>query len=75
MNIIKIPTEYVIRIHNKIIEISGGQPGVKNFGQLDSPLNHVDNDDYYPTFEEKLTHLVFLLINFMHLMMEIKEHL
>ncbi len=59
MNIIKIPTRYAISIHDKIIEISGGQPGIKNYGNLDSPLNHIDNDDYYPKFEEKLTHLVF----------------
>lgn len=51
--------EYAIRIHDKIIEISGGHEGVKEFGNIDSPLNHIQNDDYYPTFEEKLTHLVF----------------
>lgn len=52
-------SEYAIRIHDKIIEISGGYEGVKEFGNIDSPLNHIQNDDYYPTFEEKLTHLVF----------------
>jgi len=51
--------EYAIRIHDKIIEISGGIEGIKTYGNLDSPLTHVKNDDYYPTFEEKLTHLVF----------------
>ncbi|MGX9987502.1 type II toxin-antitoxin system death-on-curing family toxin [Soonwooa purpurea] len=64
MNIIKIPTEYAIKVHDKIIEISGGQPGIKNFGNLDSPLNHLDNDDYYPAFEDKLTHLVFSVNKF-----------
>lgn len=59
MNVFIIPTEYAIKIHDKIIEISGGQSGVKNFGNLDSPLSHLDNNDYYPTFEDKLTHLVF----------------
>lgn len=29
MNIIRIPTDYAISIHDKIIEISGGQSGVK----------------------------------------------
>jgi len=52
-------SEYAIKTHDKIIEISGGNPGVKNFGNIDSPLYHMRNDDYYPTFEEKLTHLVF----------------
>ncbi|AFR35124.1 type II toxin-antitoxin system death-on-curing family toxin [Riemerella anatipestifer] len=64
MNVLKIPTKYAIKIHDKIIEISGGQPGIKNFGNLDSPLSHLDNDDYYPTFEEKLTHLVFSINKF-----------
>lgn len=52
-------SEYSIKIHDKIIEISGGIEGVKVYGNLDSPLTHIQNDDYYPTFEEKLTHLVF----------------
>lgn len=51
--------DYAIKIHDKIIEISGGIEGVKIYGNLDSPLTHIKNDDYYPTFEEKLTHLVF----------------
>ncbi len=50
---------YAIQIHDKIIEISGGISGVKAYGNLDSPLNHIQNDDYYPTFEDKLTHIVF----------------
>ena len=66
--------DYTIRIHDKIIEISGGIPGIKDYGNIDSPLAHIQNDDYYPTFEEKLTHLIFSLTNFMRLMMEIKEH-
>ncbi len=52
-------SEYIIKIHKKIIEISGGLADVKNFGNIDSPIHHVQNDDYYPTFEDKLTHLVF----------------
>jgi death-on-curing protein len=52
-------TEYAIKIHDKIIEISGGIEGVKIYGNLDSPLTHIQNDEYYPTFEDKLTHLVF----------------
>lgn len=52
-------TEYAIRIHDKIIELSGGIAGVKTYGNLDSPLAHIQNDEYYPTFEDKLTHLVF----------------
>jgi death-on-curing protein len=52
-------TSFAIKIHDKIIEISGGIEGVKTYGNLDSPLTHITNDDYYPEFEDKLTHLVF----------------
>ena len=51
--------DYAIKIHDKIIEISGGRAGLKDYGNIDSPLTHIQNDDYYSTFEEKLTHLVF----------------
>lgn len=52
-------SDYAIKIHDKIIEISGGRSGIKDYGNIDSPLTHIQNDDYYPTFEDKLTHLVF----------------
>lgn len=56
--------EYAIGIHDKIIDISGGLEGINNFGYLDSPLTHIQNDDYYPSFEEKITHLIFSLNKF-----------
>lgn len=59
MRLIYFTSAYAINIHDKIIEISGGREGIKNFGNIDSPLHHIQNDDYYPTFEEKLTHLIF----------------
>lgn len=52
-------SDYAIKIHDKIVEISGGRAGIKDFGNIDSPLAHIQNDDYYPTFEDKLTHLIF----------------
>jgi death on curing protein len=52
-------SEYAIIIHDKIVALSGGIQGIKTFGNIDSPLSHIQNDDYYPTFEDKLTHLVF----------------
>ncbi len=52
-------SENAIRIHNKIIQISGGKEGIKDFGNIDSPLTHIQNDDYYSTFEDKITHLIF----------------
>ena len=52
-------SDYAIKIHDKIVEISGGRAGIKDYGNIDSPLAHIQNDDYYPTFEDKLTHLIF----------------
>ncbi len=47
-------------IHRKTIEISGGgEDGIINIGTLESILAHIRNDDYYPTIEEKLNHLVY----------------
>ena len=52
-------TAYAIKTHDKIIEISGGASGIKDLGNLESPLEHIQNDDYYPDLENKITHLVF----------------
>lgn len=57
---IYIDIEQAIEIHKKTVEISGGgSDGVLDTGKLESVLMHIQNDDYYPTFEDKLTHLVF----------------
>ena len=50
---------HAIRTHDWIIENSGGMAGTKDIGQLESPLEHIKNDLYYPELEDKLTHLVF----------------
>lgn len=55
---------HAIREHDWIIEHSGGMPGVKDEGQLSSVLEHIQNDLYYPSFEEKLNHLVFAINKF-----------
>ena len=50
----------VINIHQKTIAISGGgADGIINIGSLDAALEHIQNDLYYPTFIDKLTHLFF----------------
>jgi death-on-curing protein len=54
-----ISSSLVLKKHNIIIERSGGKSGILNKGSIDSILHHIRNDDYYPTFEDKLTHLVF----------------
>ncbi len=55
---------HAIREHDWIIKYSGGLPGVKDAGQLSSILEHIQNDQYYPNFEEKLNHLVFAINKF-----------
>ena len=50
---------HAIGVHDWIIEHSGGLAGTKDVGQLASPLEHIQNDCYYPELEDKLTHLVF----------------
>ena len=50
---------HAIREHDKILEISGGLSGIKEIWNLESALCTLQNDDYYPAFEEKLTKLVF----------------
>jgi len=50
----------VINIHRKTIAVSGGgADGIINIGSLDAALDHIQNDLYYPTFVDKLTHLFF----------------
>jgi death-on-curing protein len=50
---------HTVDVHDWIIEHSGGLAGLKDLGQLDSVLEHIQNNDYYPTFDAKLTHLIF----------------
>lgn len=44
--------------HQKIIDKTGGLSGIRN-ERLGSVLEHIQNDSYYPLFEDKLCHLVF----------------
>lgn len=56
---------YAVKVHDWIIKNSGGFPGTNNLGLLESALEHVQNDLYYPEIQDKLTHLVFC-INKLH---------
>lgn len=58
--ILYINIEQALSIHEKTVQVSGGGSlGTINTGTLESVLEHIQNDNYYPTFEEKLTHLVY----------------
>ncbi|PZU97986.1 MAG: type II toxin-antitoxin system death-on-curing family toxin [Pseudanabaena sp.] len=50
---------HAIEVHDWIIDNSGGRAGIIDLGLLESPLEHIQNDNYYPKIEDKLTHLVF----------------
>ena len=56
--------QHAIEVHDWIIEHSGGRSGILEIGYLESALMHVQNDLYYPSFEDKLTHLVFAINKF-----------
>jgi death-on-curing protein len=59
MALIYFDIDHAIKTHDTIIAISGGFSGVNDIGRLESIIDHVQNDDYYPSFEDKLVHLVF----------------
>lgn len=63
--IVYLTLEQAKDTHEKTIKYSGGgvcQP--LELGKLDSVLEHIQNDDYYPTFVDKLTHLFFCTCKF-----------
>lgn len=51
--------EFTIEVHDNIIRESGGFMGIRDIGLIDSTLDHVQNDFYYPELEDKVTHLIF----------------
>ena len=57
--------KHAVEVHDYIIEVSGGLHGYRDIGLLESVLEHIQNDMYYPSFPEKLTHLVFAVNKFL----------
>lgn len=64
LQIFYFDTKHAIAVHDWIIENSGGLQGHREIGLLDSALEHIQNDMYYPSFEEKLKHLVYAVNKF-----------
>ena len=65
MQIIYITLEQAKIIHQKTIKYSGGGTTQElDTGKLDSVLQNIQNDDYYPTFVDKITHLFFCTCQF-----------
>lgn len=63
--IIYITPEQARETHAKTIKYSGGGTLEEiDFGRLESVLYNIQNDDWYPTFVDKLTHLFFCTCQF-----------
>jgi death-on-curing protein len=51
----------IVAIHQKTITASGGgTDGIIELGALECAIEQIQNDDYYPGFEDKLTHLFWV---------------
>lgn len=60
-----ITPEQAKATHEKTIQYSGGGTLEElDFGKLESVLCNIQNDDWYPTFIDKLTHLFFCTCQF-----------
>ena len=65
MSWVYLTLEQAIAIHEKTVDVSGGGSlGHLDTGKLDGVLQHIQNDEYYPTFDAKLTHLFFCACKF-----------
>jgi len=65
MALIYLTLKQAIEIHRKTVAVSGGgSTGRLDTGKLDAVLHHIQNDDYYPTVEDKLSHLFFCACKF-----------
>lgn len=57
--------QQAVAAHAKTVELSGGGSlGQLDTGKLEAVLAHIQIDDYYPTFADKLTHLFFCACKF-----------
>jgi death-on-curing protein len=58
--IIYITLEQAVEVHMRTVEVSGGGAhGLLDEGPLLGTLEQIQNDDWYPDIESKLTHLVY----------------
>jgi death-on-curing protein len=51
----------IVAIHKKTVAASGGgSDGIIDLGLLECAIEQIQNDDYYPLFEDKLTHIFWV---------------
>lgn len=57
---------FAIKYHDDMLEIIGGLAGYNEtqIAYLDSALEQIQNDDYYPNFIDKITHITFSCVKF-----------
>ena len=55
-----------INFHDDMLSEIGGLNGYNKvqIGYLDSALEQIQNDDYYPTFFDKMAHIIFSCVKF-----------
>lgn len=59
---IYINFERICNIYENVVQVSGGgAAGILDRGRVQGILEQVQNDDYYPEIEDKLTYLFFAL--------------
>lgn len=56
-----VTTNQAIEKHDEVILNSGGVLGVRDMGSLEATLQFIRNDQYYPDFFDKLTHLMYAI--------------
>ena len=62
MDLLYFDLNHAVKEHDFIIEKSGGLQGYKDLGSIESVLELMKNDFYYPEIEDKTTHLCFSII-------------
>ena len=51
----------IVAIHKKTVAISGGgSEGIIDLGSIECAIEQIQDDLYYPAFEDKLTHLLWV---------------
>ena len=64
----------ILKIHNKVLELSGGLEGYKDKSGIEKVCDFVQNDLYYPEFLDKLTYITEYIRDMEDLVIEFVEN-